>query len=427
MANPDQGPGHDGRPRRQPHTIDGEAVELALGAPPAGAAQSGTSSRDASDTAQAAMWSFVPPWMPRWPFVAAAALGLVAAVAALGIFLTAREEDGAGELPARLAGLEAPQRDDAAEPASSASARIDDLSARLARLESTMAGRPAQTAPDTASATRLAALEAAVKSMVERVDGLDRRSRDTATASRNAGERVDSVAGLLDEIKQAGTRRNALQESERSTLDGFAGRLQTLEATLKSTQEQIEKSIGTLAADKPLRAAMIAAALRGAVERDDPFAAELAVARELGLDSTALAALEPFAVTGVPNRNGLFRELSALVPELFRISTPVGHDDNYLDRLKSHAARWMNIRPIGDAPGDDPAAVIGRIEFRIERQDMAGVLAELEKLPAPARELAQLWRRRATAREAAIASARQVAASSFAKLGEPPAQDVLAR
>jgi hypothetical protein len=58
---------------------------------------------------------------------------------------------------------------------------------------------------------------------------------------------------------------------------------------------------------------------------------------------------------------------------------------------------------------------------------MAGVLAELEKLPAPARELAQLWRRRATAREAAIASARQVAASSFAKLGEPPAQDVLAR
>jgi hypothetical protein len=115
----------------------------------------------------------------------------------------------------------------------------------------------------------------------------------------------------------------------------------------------------------------------------------------------------------------VFRELSMLVPELLRVSPPASHDGGYLDRLQANATRMMNIRPVGDGPGDDPATVIGRIDLKMVRQDIAGVVAELDKLPAPAKELAKPWRTKALARQAAVEAARRIASASFAKLGEP--------
>jgi hypothetical protein len=121
----------------------------------------------------------------------------------------------------------------------------------------------------------------------------------------------------------------------------------------------------------------------------------------------------------VPSQNELFRELSGLVPELLRVSAPAGHDGNYLERLQASATKMMNIRPAGDQPGDDPATVIGRIELKMVRQDVAGIVAELDKLPASAKDATQPWRKRALARQAAVESARRIATTSIAKLAEP--------
>jgi hypothetical protein len=307
--------------------------------------------------------------------------------------------------------------------------KLDDMSARLAKLETASGAGAARPAPDLALANRMAALESAVMPLAERVADLERRTRDNAAAARGANERADTVASLLDELKKGGAERNALAQHEQSTLAGFADRLkalEALEAALKSKQEEIDHAVSAPPAempDRPVRVAVVAAALRNAVERDFPFTAELAAARALGLDDKALAALEPFAATGVPTPNTLFRDLSALVPDLLRVSTPAGHDGSYLDRLQASATKMMNIRPVGDVPGDDPATVISRIDLKMVRQDIAGVVAELDKLPAPAKELAQPWRTRALARQAAVDAARRIAAASFVKLGERPAPE----
>ncbi len=215
----------------------------------------------------------------------------------------------------------------------------------------------------------------------------------------------------------------------KSTLAGFDDRLkalEALEAALKSKQEELDHAVSAPPAamlDRPVRVAVVAAALRTAVERDYPFTAELAAARAIGLDDKALAALEPFAATGVPTPNALFRDLSPLVPDLLRVSAPAGQDGSYLDRLQASATKMMNIRPVGDVPGDGPETVIGRIDLKMVRQDIAGVVAELDKLPAPAKELAQPWRQKALARQAAVDAARRIAAASFAKLGESTAAE----
>jgi hypothetical protein len=79
----------------------------------------------------------------------------------------------------------------------------------------------------------------------------------------------------------------------------------------------------------------------------------------------------------------------------------------------------LNIRPVKDEPGDDPPAVLSRVEVRMVQQDTDAIIAELDKLPAQAKELARPWRTRAQARRDALEAARLVAIASLAKLGEP--------
>jgi hypothetical protein len=81
----------------------------------------------------------------------------------------------------------------------------------------------------------------------------------------------------------------------------------------------------------------------------------------------------------------------------------------------------LNIRPAKDEPGEDPPAILSRIEFRMAHEDVDAVVAELDKLPSQAKELAQRWRTRALARRDALQAARLMASASLAKLGEPAA------
>ena len=77
----------------------------------------------------------------------------------------------------------------------------------------------------------------------------------------------------------------------------------------------------------------------------------------------------------------------------------------------------MRIRPVGDQAGDDPATVIGRIDRDMARRDLPAVLAELDKLPAPAQAVADGWRKKALARQTAGEASSKLVAASFDKLG----------
>ena len=70
---------------------------------------------------------------------------------------------------------------------------------------------------------------------------------------------------------------------------------------------------------------------------------------------------------------------------------------------------------------------MSRIEFKIAQQDIETTVAELDKLPAPARDIAQGWRAKALARQDALEAARLIATASLAKLGEPPVRGPSAR
>ena len=88
-------------------------------------------------------------------------------------------------------------------------------------------------------------------------------------------------------------------------------------------------------------------------------------------------------------------------------------------RLQANAEQLVRIRPIGEAPGDGPRAIVARADANAAHGDIAGAMAELDRLPDAMKAPAAAWMRRAAARETAVAAARQLAAQTLAALGKP--------
>jgi hypothetical protein len=306
---------------------------------------------------------------------------LAAAETQLRAFAGRPQPAEAGELAdlaRRLAALEATVRGIAARPQAAAQ-RMDELTARLAAVEQGMrrldelavrqgqAGSAATPAPDSALAARLSAAETNLAALTERLAAVTRQLDETAAAAREA-----------DQGKAA---------MERAAAQG----------------------------DRAARLALTAVALRAAVERGEPYAAELEALRPLVSDPAALAALAPTAATGVPTAASLARGWKAMVPTLLSAALPTS-GNSVLDQLRATAERLVRIRPVGEPAGDDPVAIVSRIEAKVGRDDVEGALADLAKLPPRAQAEAEAWARKAQARAQALAASRRLADEALAAM-----------
>jgi hypothetical protein len=192
-------------------------------------------------------------------------------------------------------------------------------------------------------------------------------------------------------------------------LDALQKRMAALEQSAKAARDDIAKASS---ADIAARLTLSAAALRDAVASGAPFAAELAQAKSLGADEQVLASLATFAATGVPTAQALAQELRAMLPAMLKISGAQAPEAGFLERLQANAGRLVQIRPVNAPPGDDPSAVLARLEIDAARADIAAALGDLGKLAVATRAPAQAWIEKANARQAALAAARQFAADT---------------
>jgi hypothetical protein len=241
------------------------------------------------------------------------------------------------------------------------------------------------------------------------VADLARRADDNATATREARGQADAALTAADAAKAA---------AEKNNVEALANRVAALERASKTLGDEVAKSLTAAGGDRPLRAVVAAQALRAAVERGDAFAAELAAAKALAPGAPALAPLEPFAANGLPSGATMARQLSDLAPAMLKAVDAPAPQGGFLDRLQANAEKLVRIRPVGEAPGDDPAAVISRAQAKAARSDLAGAVAELNALPANVRAPAEDWIKKAEARNAAVNASRRFVADALAALGK---------
>lgn len=445
MANEKRRPaGADDPPRRRrvpPPTIDLEATDVSTSEqnpapdpaasaapsadpPPAEAAAAAPPADDlppeqpsAADAAPAA--ASAPLWARFWPAWPQAAAGVIGAALALivagGLWaLLAPASEPQADLDARLSRIEAQLGAlSHAAPASTADTKgLDDLTQRLGRLESSLG-------------ERVAAVDREIKPLSDRLADLGRRGDETVAAARLAGERADAAAKSLADVAQQLAKLNAERARtpavERADLDGLATRLAGLEATTRQIGDQLGRMANAANAGNTRRA-VVALALNTAVERGTPYARELAALDPAVAGPAALEALKPFADTGVPSAATLARELAAVIPAALKAADAPASGGGFLERLQVNAERLVRVRPIGQPQGHEPAAVLGRVEERTARGDIAGALAEAGKLAAAVRAPLEPWIKRAEAREAALAAAESLASHSLDVIRRPPPQ-----
>jgi len=423
----------DSNPGRRPPTIELKATEVGepdstpqagaggpADSPPPGSSGPTPGSQPIAASAGRLKWH-----------VAGAILGAVAmAVILAGLWF-------AGFVPSREVAAPAPP----AAPETSAATQpapnnVADIAARLDKLERTIAAQ--RTEP--ALTNRTAAVEAQTKALSDSVAALSHRLDDIAATSQSAEKAADAAQAVAEAAKTASEKTNqnvsqAASEAasqaasqvasqtnvQNSDLDALESRIAALESAAKAFAENAARPAEG-ANDQAARLTIAAEALHAAVERGAPYQAELAAVQSLGVAPSATAPLEPFAATGVPGAAVLAHELATLTPDLRRASDAASGASTFLQRLEANAQHLVRVTPIDAPAGNEPSAVMARIEADAARADIAAALTDVAALPDSAKPLAAGWVEKAKARAAAIAAARQIAAGALAGLSKPASQ-----
>jgi hypothetical protein len=311
-----------------------------------------------------------------------------------------------------VAGLVHPATSTTTTTQAADSKAIDALAQRVGALETEIKNLPPG---DAGVAARLAAAESAMKSLGVALAALSRRNDDIAANADQARERADAAQKAIAELR-ASVQDAAKTSSAGITpaeLEALQSRIAALEQSTKLARDDIAKASS---ADVAARLALSAASLRDAVTSGAPFSAELTQAKVLGADDKILAPLAPFAATGVPAAPALGHELNALLPTMIK-NADAAPQGGFLDRLQANAGRLVRIRPVSAPPGDEPSAVLARLEIDAAKADIAAALADLGRLDEATRAPAQGWIEKAQARQAALEAAHNFAADTARALG----------
>jgi len=392
---PDQG-----RPKREPPTIDLEATEVSSETKRAAEASPAEASSEAASEpspeppheprpeAPSVSPVDAPPSQPVSPWIIAPVSGAVAAALVIGV----------GSM------LGWPAVQPASAPlAPQLSSAVDALTARVAGLEPKV-GKPV---PDPTAAARTEALEKTVTAL-----------RAELAATRAQGEKL---ASAVNDVKSAPRGDGATPPD----LSGIDARIAKVESLMRTQSAEIAQQGSKLADakpadDMPLRRLVSAALLDVLVRIGEPYPVALAATKALTPNPDVLKPLDQFAEKGVPNAGRLSSELLALVPKLSPAAQPstATTGTGIVERLQAGAAKLVKIERT-DTAGTDRGAVVARITAAALRNDFNEARRELKTLEPDDRAAAQSWLERADARDAALAASRQFASDAMAALGKP--------
>jgi hypothetical protein len=419
----------DSTSRRRPPTIDLTAKEVETAGPNSQPEADAEQVASASDSASAHAGTSSSRTAPYAIGVVIGAVGVAAIAAAFWYAgLTPFHDAAQPQTTVAAPDAAAPPNTSPMPVAQSTQASVTEgISGRLDRIEQELQGPPRT---DAALAGRVAAAEAQTKALGDSLAALTRRVDELAAAAQSGLAEAKAAAAAADAAKDAAkdAATNAAQSStqtgvQRSDIEALEGRVAALQNAMKSLDANLaQRASSSNADDRVMRLAITAEALRAAVGRGAPFQAELAAAKALGADPKAIAQLEPVAEQGLTSTAELGRELTALTPALSRMMEPEPSNNSILAKLESRAQKLVRITPVGTsaAPvGDDPAALIARLNVDAARDDIDAALAEIAKLPDEARALTDAWAKKAGARRAALAESRHVAAEALAALAKP--------
>jgi hypothetical protein len=245
-----------------------------------------------------------------------------------------------------------------------ASAKVDGLSSALGQVKTDVAGLKSAIAQGGAGDTAgLAALGDKIKQVETAVAALQKAG---SAAQVDLGPLNEKLAGLDALVKSAGEGAKAQD-----------GRLAALEQSVSQLSSKVEAQ----ASQPKIALAIAASALKSALDRGAPFAAELETFAAISPDAPEIATLRAYAEKGVSTRTEIAAEVDVAANAMVAAATPVDQNAGFLQNLMSSAESLVKVRPIGAVEGAGAPETVARMEVAVNQGDYAKALSEYETLP----------------------------------------------
>ena len=262
----------------------------------------------------------------------------------------------------------------------------------------------------------VAALQAALDAISERIGALEAQAAEAAAAPQ------PTPAPAAPETPQAIAEDIA---ALRSALSGLATRIGALEQAAPAGDliASLDGRVGALEAADPGRAsrqaalALIVARLGAAAASGRPFEAELA-ALKAAAPAADIAAFSPYAARGLPSVAALGERLKALDGAV-RDGADSGRGGRWRDRAWRGVGRLVTVHRDGLADGTAPEDHLARAQYHAARGDLDYAHAEMDRLSGAARGAAASWLAEAGARLALDAAVARLTETILADLARP--------
>lgn len=272
---------------------------------------------------------------------------------------------------------------EAAEQLQSSLAAIDELSRRVAALESRPAAMPTEdaTGPAPASADEVAALRDELAAQAQQLQTLAARPQADPAALDEVRALADSAAGAQQQIEAAAA---AVEQ-----------RLAAAETDAAAVEQQVTETA------RRTEALAALATLQSALDTGED--------RSAAVEALATAGVEAPEALAVPAPS--LEQLQETFPDAARAGlraslreTPAGTGNTLTNFFRAQTG----ARSVEPRQGGDPDAVLSRAGDAVARGEIGAALAELEALPAAGREAMADWLQGAEAWAAAAAALGQV-------------------
>ena len=260
----------------------------------------------------------------------------------------------------------------------------------------------------------LTVIEKKLAALTKKVDGLP------------PGVTKEELAALADRVTQleaaapAGSGSGASSEQ----VVALSHRIDSVQTRLNALGDQIaalEKKSASGSGDSAVAARAIAVvALRRAVDEGAPFVTDLDLAAALGLPAEDVAALKPFAEKGVPTKAALASEFTTVGEAIVQATTKANPNAGLLDRIMAGLGSLVTVRPTGPVEGNDPAAIVSRMDAAVKAGDFAMALTERQGLPEAGKQASAAWAEAVTSRVTVDALIVKIAATIKPATGNGP-------
>ncbi len=271
---------------------------------------------------------------------------------------------------------------------------------------------------------------------------LDAASQAALDGAKQASEQIAALTAELSSVKQsvADIQNSASKTGAALDTSAIDARIAALEKELSDSKQQVAQADGAAAGattrldaleakvndtsgQANMALAMAATGLKAAVDRGEPYKAELDTYLAVAPVAGDVESLRPAETKGIATVNTLASEFGDVAAKIIASTRIVDPNAGILDRLWTSATSLVEARPVGMVEGEGADAITARIEAHLNAGDLTAAIAEWEKLPDAAKVASADFGNAMKARQNASAVVSKALSDALSGIKTPTGQE----